>query len=95
MDGVNTTILDGGDGFAINRVQDVEPILAFTKGQRGNRDVGSTEMRHAASLPMVLVEAYCNDKHITFEQFMADETHVKIMLNDPALKYFRIWEGRV
>ena len=52
-------------------------------------------MRHAASLPMVLIEAYCNTNHIEFREFMAHPKHVKAMLNDPALNKFRIWGGRV
>lgn len=95
MEGLITKVHDRGDAIAFERVQDVEPHLNFAKRQRDNGDVGSSEMRHAASLPMVLVEAYCNDKGIKFEQFMADPSHIRAMVNDPALKSFRIWPGRV
>ena len=95
MSEVYTKIHESGDTIGIERVQDCEPILDFTKQRRDQRAVGSSEMRHAASIPMVLVEAYCNDKGITFQQFMTNPAHGKTMLNDPALKYFRIWEGRV
>ena len=44
---------------------------------------------------MVLVEAYCNDRGITFDQFMGDPAHIRAMVNDPALDAFRIWRGRV
>lgn len=92
---LDTRIHDVGDGLVFERVQDVEPILDFTKAMRQIGDVGSSEMRHAASLPMVLVENYCNTNGITFAEFMSNTTHVNYMLNDPALRSFRIWEGRV
>lgn len=90
------TILHEHDGdLTFERVQDVEPILDLTHDLRAAGRVGSGEFRHAASLPMVLVEAYCNDKGIEFHEFMADPKHVNAMLNDPALRPFRVWEGRV
>jgi len=90
------TRLHEADGtIGIERVQDVEPHLRFAHAQRVAGDVGSPEMRHAASIPMVLVEAYCNDRGITFDHFMTDPAHIRSMLNDPALAEFRIWRGRV
>ena len=84
---------DGVLGF--ERVQDVEPILDFAHDLRAAGQVGSSEMRHAASIPMVLVEAYCNDRGIEFREFMNNPVHARAMLNDPALRAFRVWEGRV
>lgn len=95
MSEIITRVHDRGDALAFERIQDVEPHLDFAKRQRDIGDVGSSEMRHAASIPMVLVEAYCNDTGITFEQFMAEPTHIKAMVNDPALRAFRVWGGRV
>ena len=91
---VSTIVHEHDGALTFQRVQDVEPIMQFAHAQRVAGDVGSSEMRHAASLPMVVVEAYCNDRGLTFAEFMADPTHIKTMLNDPALGAFRIWEGR-
>ena len=94
--GIFTNLIDGGgDKLIVNRVQDVEPILDLTHDLRSLGRVGSGEFRHAASIPMVLVEAYCNDRGLPFSEFMADTRHVNAMVNDPALKAFRVWEGRV
>ena len=96
MGGVLTQLLDGGGNkLVVNRVQDVEPILDMAHDLRSMGRVGSGEFRHAASLPMVLVEAYCNDRGMQFSEFMADPQHANNMVNDPALKAFRVWEGRV
>lgn len=90
------TRLHEGDGMiVVERVQDVEPIMDLAHDLRVSGQVGSSDMKLAASLPMVLVEQYCNDNGVTFEQFMDDPVHVNTMLNDPALKAFRVWEGRV
>lgn len=90
------TRLHEHDGkLTFQRVQDVEPILDFAHDLRAAGRVGSSEMRHAASIPMVLVEAYCNDRGIEFREFMNNPAHQRAMLNDPALRAFRIWEGRV
>ena len=93
--GVFTNLIADQDRLVVNRVQDVEPILDLTHDLRNAGRVGSGEFRHAASLPMVLVEAYCNDRGLQFSEFMADTKHVNAMVNDPALKAFRVWEGRV
>lgn len=95
MGQVLTRVHEADGVLAFERVQDVEPILDGTHARRVAGMTGSSEMRHAASLPMVLVEQYCNNHGITFADFMAQPHHVKAMCNDPALKLFRVWEGRV
>jgi hypothetical protein len=83
------------DTTAIERVQDCTPIVDYTANLRAVGAVGSNEMRHAASFPAVVVETYCNHAGITFNEFLSNKEHVKRMLADPALKAFRVWEGRV
>lgn len=85
---------DDNGRLVIQRTQDVEPILESAKRMAIEGQHGSNDMRHAARLPMVLVETYCNTNGITFEEFMRDTKHVQRMINDPALASFRIWRGR-
>jgi len=97
MSGVKTVLHDGeraGD-LVIERVQDCTPIAEHTTALRNCGLVGGSEMRHAASFPMVLIERYCNERGIAFEQWMKDPAHARAMLADPALGAFRVWEGRV
>ena len=81
------------ENIIVNNVQDVQPTLerckALSEIQQGK------EMKLAASFPMVVVEKYIADKGITFEEFTRDKTHVRNMMNDSALKGFRVWQGRV
>ena len=75
--------------------QDVEAVLDEAKARHNAGLHGSNEMRHAAQLPYIIIEAYCNDKGITFDEWMANSAHVNAMLNDPSLSHFRVWKGRV
>jgi hypothetical protein len=83
------------DTTAIERIQDCTPIVEHATALRHEGIHGDKEMRHAARFPMVVVERYCNEKGITFEEWMGNPEHAKAMLNDSALAAFRVWEGRV
>lgn len=90
------TLMHEEDGKTIfERVQDCTPIAERTKALHNEGLHGSSEMKHAASLPLVLVERYCNDNGITFNEFCSSQDHIKRMLNDPSLSHFRVWRGAV
>lgn len=92
---METRFLNNNDQtYAIQRTQDVEPVIEFAKARRAAGDVGSKDMKLAAEFPAVIIENYINRAGITFAEFMRDQVHVKRMLADPDLKHFRIWEGR-
>lgn len=82
------------DTTAIERVQDCSDILKYTSEQRATGRVGSSDFRHAARIPDVVVEAYLNATGISFEEFVSNTEHAKRMLNDPDLKLCRVWEGQ-
>lgn len=75
--------------------QDTAPILDLAHDLRTQGKTGSSEFRHAATLPMVLIEIYCQEKGITFQEWIQNPIHAKTMVNDPALGKLRIWKGRV
>jgi hypothetical protein len=92
---INTQFLSNGENkYAVKRVEDVEPLIEHAKTLRAAGAVGTKDMKHAAEFPATVVENYIARKGITFAEFMADESHVRALLNDPDLKGFRIWEGR-
>jgi hypothetical protein len=98
VDGIQTRIhrhFDGEGGISFERVQDCTAIAERCKARQNMGDTGSSEMKLAASLPLVMVERYMNDHAITFNEFMGDKAHIKAMLNDPALSHFRIWNGKI
>lgn len=81
--------------MTVERSQDCTPIAEHTKALHNEGLHGSKDMKLAAKLPYVMVEAYCNQHSIAFSEFMQNRDHIKRMLNDPALSHFRVWKGRV
>src|SRR3546814_826260 len=86
-----------GERIIERRTQDVEPILEHTKALRAVGATGSSEMRHAASIPYAIIENYMQRHGLTLAELQssAGNKHWKAMLNDPDLVGFRIWQGRV
>ncbi|MGE5452430.1 MAG: hypothetical protein ACM3VZ_11390 [Acidobacteriota bacterium] len=90
------TVVALQDGALITgTVQDCVPIAEAAKAKHNAGSFGSSEMKHAASIPMVMIEKYCNERGVTFHDFMKDKAHIRYMLNDPNLAMFRIWKGKV
>jgi hypothetical protein len=94
--GTVQTLMHEEDGKTIfERVQDCTPIAERTKALHNEGLHGTSEMKHAAKIPNVLIEAYCNRVGITFNEWCGNEHHIRAMLNDPSLSAFRIWKGKV
>lgn len=94
--GTQTKIRQEHDGtIVVSRKEDVTAHLKATKELHNSGFVGSKDLRLAASMPRVVVEAYCNQNGITFADFMQNREHQKRILNDSSLEHFRIWKGRV
>ena len=90
------TLMHEEDGQTVfERVQDCTSIVETAQELHNAGLHGSAEMRHAAKIPAVIVERYCNDHGITFHEFCSNEEHIRRLVNDPALSYFRIWPGTV
>lgn len=93
---IQTRFLEGADNtFQVVRSQDVNPIVDYAKEMQAMGLTGSKDLKHAAEIPMTVVENYMTRMGINFEEFCASQEHGKALLNDPNLKDFRIWEGRV
>ena len=73
----------------------LDPILDRVQELRDIGHVGGSDMKHAARIPNVLIEKYCNDTGITFQEWVNNPVHIKRMLNDPQNEPFRVWKGRV
>ena len=91
---LSTMALDE-DKIIVSSVQDAQPILDFCRDKRSSGKVGSSEMKHAASFPQVVIENYMNRTGVSWGEFLRDKTHIRRLLSDPDLKHFRVWDGRV
>lgn len=93
--GVDTVIALEDGALITGTVQDCTPIAERAKAMHNAGLHGSSDMRLAASVPMVMIEKYCNDNGITYADFSRGQEHKKRLLGDPALAHFRIWKGKI
>jgi hypothetical protein len=91
---MKTDLLAEGDKLIVANTADVEAVIEATTRLHNDGQHGSSEMRHAASFPQVIVETYLHTAGITLHEFMTNPVHVTRMLQDPDLSKFRVWKGR-
>jgi hypothetical protein len=91
--GTQMAVKDGV--LIVNRVQDCDPIAEHCKNLAAIGADGSSDMKFAGSIPNVMVEKYCNDKGISYAEFIGNRFHVKAAMNDPAMAAFRVWKGKL
>lgn len=75
-------------GFAINTIEDVEPIIESAKVLRENHKPRG-DMKLAARVPVTVVERAMR------EGWFHDDRAWRRWMNDPDNRDFRVWEGRV
>lgn len=78
----------------IETVQDVEPILdANKRAMAENKNARfDSAMNMVASIPLVIIEKYWNEKGI---DLINDEAEMRKFLNDPDNKFCRTMGGKV
>lgn len=95
IDGVKPYIAHEDGKLIQGTLQDCTPILEAAQEQHLAGQHGTSDMKLAAKLPAAIVETYCNVNGIDLGEFMRNPVHVKRMCNDPDLKGFRVWPGRI
>jgi len=85
------------DKIYIERSADCEPVLDEVKRIKEVTDGRGDGIKgyFVGRIPDVIIEKYLNEMGVTYREFIQDEKHVKRILNDPAYKRFRIFEGRI
>lgn len=71
-------------------MSELHAVADYCKARRNEGLTGAKDMPVLAEFPSEIVEKYINDTGITFEEWMQNPAHVRRMLRDPALSYFRI-----
>jgi len=94
-DGTQTVVALEDGNLVTGMVQQCAPIADITKYLHNTGQHGSSDMRLAASIPLVFVEKYLHDNRITMHEFTQSQDHKKRLLGDPALAAFRVWNGRI
>lgn len=92
LTGVTTWFHDdpGIDGFHLETTQDVEPIIKTNRAIQNETDGWSKgrNMRHAATIPMVLLHQWAQELGITIHDPAMAEV-IKTKLNDPDYRNLR------
>lgn len=83
------------DKLVTQRTQDCTVIAEHAQALHREGFHGSSDFKHAASIPAIFVEDYCNRNNLLFSEFMSNPEHIKRLANDPALAHFRIWKGKL
>lgn len=95
MNGLQTRIHVKDGRMVVQNTQDCTSIAESAMARHNEGLHGTSELKHAARIPMVMVEKYLNDNNITFAEWSQNKAHIRRMLQDPALAHFRIWKGRI
>jgi hypothetical protein len=74
-------------------LEDLKAVADACKFLQSNGLTGDKEMRHLAEFPGYLIEAYCHQKGIAWDEWFQNPVHARIMMNDPDLAHFRV-DGR-
>ena len=84
------------DKLHIETVQDVQPILEANKRAFNDaREFKSEVFNKKASIPMVILLSWLDNKGITYREFTMDDSILKRFLNDPDNKFCLTRKGKV
>lgn len=73
----------------------VKAVAEACKTLQSNGLTGDQEMQHLAEFPGVLIEQYCHQNGIEWDEWFQNPVHARRMLNDPDLAHFRVKRSRV
>lgn len=94
--GLQTVVALEEGNLVTGTVQDCSAIAARAQAMHNHGHAGpSGDMKLAATIPFVFVDAYLNRNGITMQELGRSPEHQKRLLNDPALSHFRVWKGRI
>ena len=89
---VRSTFHPNGDGtFTINRVQDVEDIIERNKALQNTLQSKKSDLRHVASIPMVILERWITEDGVNYMQLDGKEFArlIRRKLKDPDWAWLR------
>ncbi|QNB14293.1 hypothetical protein G5S35_22405 [Paraburkholderia tropica] len=82
-----------GEKIMVKRTFDLGDTIEQIKAWRTNLESKSSygeEMRPVMEIPEAIVEQYCNIHGITLHEFIGNKEHIRRVLKDPDLAYFRL-----
>lgn len=92
---LQTSFAEADGKVFIAQTQDCTPIVERAQALHKAGEFGSSDMRHAATIPMVILEKYMNEHRVSYQELMSNPEHFRRICNDPDNSMFRIWPGRL
>lgn len=83
------------DETVVAHTERFDGLLDHNAELRNTGQHGSKDMKHVANIPGIMIEKYCLDNGVGWDEFFQEQKHMKALLNDPAMAYFRIAPGQV
>jgi hypothetical protein len=92
---LHTSFAEADGKIFVGQSQDCTPIAERAQALHKAGQFGSSDMKHAATIPDVILEKYMNEHGVTYAELMSNPVHFKRICNDPDNKCFRIWPGKI
>lgn len=90
---------ESDDQIIITETVDVEPVIEMNKAAYNSGDHSNKRspdgMRHAARIPLSVLHDLARQGIMTTGGKILDEKRLRKFLNDPDVRSFRVWHGRV
>lgn len=92
---LQTSFAEQDGRLFIAQTQDCTPIVERTKALHNAGAFGSSDMKHAATIPDVILNKYMNEHGISYQELMNNPVHIRRICNDPDNSMFRVWPGKL
>jgi hypothetical protein len=92
---LHTSFAEQDGKLVIAQTQDCTPIAERAKALHNAGAFGSSDMKHAATIPDVILNKYMNEHKVSYQELMNNPEHIRRICNDPDNAMFRIWPGKL
>lgn len=77
------------------KISDIKAVADFAQDRANAGLLGDKDFKHAASVPAFVIHKYCDDRGISWRDFMNNQAMVNQFLDSEYCTPFRIWKGRI
>lgn len=94
---MKTTEFISQDDYTVVKqtVHGLSDLLEYNHALRESKSYGDKDMKLVGHIPGEVLQQYCMVNNVPWDQIFSDPTHIKRIMNDPDLAYFRVAPGRV
>jgi len=82
------------DTATVVQSHDVNPVLDQVRARKSAGLIGNSEKRHVATVPFALIETWCREAGVRFDDADAVKELMHRKLQSGEFSALRLWEGR-